>query len=123
MNNSNYYLGTSPTELLGSTPRYLYALRRNDEGELFYIIIDQLSDKDVNVEINAPGFVEENFPDFEPGLDYYEGIREDREREYANLIWTQIKWGNNSLFYYVNNEGQLVQRANKSFPYPSGISS
>lgn len=119
----SYYLGTSPEFLLGSNPaRYFYALRRNNDGELFYVIIDQLKDKS-DVEINTPGLVEENFTDFEQGVDYYDGIREDREKEYNNLKWPQLKWGGIPLFYYVNIEGQLVQRANNSYPYPDGISS
>lgn len=121
--NSNYYLGTSPSDVLGFNPRYLYALRRNDDGELFFIIVDQLNDKEAEIEINAPGQIEENFPDFEQGLNYFEGIDQDHEKVYDNLIWPQYKWGSNPLFYYVNSQGQLVQRANKSYPYPEGISS
>ena len=32
---STYYLGQSPDEALGDSPRYWYALRRNSDGELF----------------------------------------------------------------------------------------
>ena len=35
MANSNYYLGRSPEDTLGDSPRYWYALRRNEDGELF----------------------------------------------------------------------------------------
>ena len=121
--NSNYYLGTSPAEVLGFNPRYLYALRRNNDGELFFIIVDQLNDKEADIEINAPGPVEDNFQDFEQGLNYFEGIDENHEKVYNNLTWPQYKWGSNPLFYYVNSQGQLVQRANRSYPYPEGISS
>ena len=45
---SPYYLGQSPDEALGDSPRYWYALRRNDDGELFLLRSDQLKDKDTN---------------------------------------------------------------------------
>jgi hypothetical protein len=118
----SYYLGTTPEFALGNSPRYFYALRRNDDGELFFVIIDQLKDKS-GVEINEPGSPEDNFTDFEQGVDYFDGIRADREKEYKNLRWPQIKWGSNPWFYYVDSEGQLTQRVNSSYAYPSGISS
>ena len=43
-----YYVGNenSLADLLGAgNPRYFYALRRTDEGELFFAKIDQLKDK------------------------------------------------------------------------------
>jgi len=119
----NYYLGTTPRDNLGGDSRYLVALRRNDDGELFFVIIDQIADKDSDFEINQPGAAEDNFPDFEQGIDYYEGILEDHEKEYLNMLWTQYKWSSRPLFYYVDEQGQLVQRQNRSYPYPTGISS
>ena len=57
---STYYLGTSPEELLGDSPRYWYGLRRNADGELFLYRSDQLKDKD-SIELNAPGAPTETF--------------------------------------------------------------
>lgn len=122
MSASNFYLGTSPTESLGDSPRYWYALRRNSDGELFIVRSDQLSDSD-DYDINIPGAPEDNFEDFEPGIDYFEGIDEDHEPEYANMYYTQYRWDDRSMFYYVNDEGVLVQRIFKTYSYPSGISS
>lgn len=45
-----YYIGTSPTDVInGFIKRYMYGLRRNDDGELFLVKIDQLSGGDENI--------------------------------------------------------------------------
>jgi hypothetical protein len=120
---STYYLGTSPDESLGESPRYWYALRRNDDGELFLYRSDQLKDKD-SIELNIPGAPSENFEDFEPGIDYLDGIRADHEVEYANLVWTQYRWDNRNMLYYIGpEEGRLIQRINQGYTYPEGTSS
>jgi len=118
----NYYLGTTPSQSLGDSPRYWYALRRTEDGELYFLRSDQLKDKD-SVEINIPGDPAENFEDFEPGVDFFEGISADQEIEYANLIWTQYRWDNRNVLYYIDNEGRLTQRINQGYVYPVGISS
>lgn len=118
----NYYLGTTAQESLGNSPRYLYLIRRNDDGELFFYRSDQLTDKQ-SIEINRPGEVAENFEDFEPGIDYFEGIDASHEPQYDNLVWTQYKWSDQSLLYYIDAEGLLVKRLNQNYSYPSGVSS
>lgn len=119
---SNYYLGQSPDEALGDSPRYLYLIRRNQDGELFLFRSDQLKDKD-SIEINLPGAPEDNFEDFEPGIDYLDGIADDHEVEYANLFFPQYRWDNRPMLYYIDNEGRLTQRINQGYVYPSGNSS
>ena len=119
---STYYLGTSPDEALGDSPRYWYAIRRNADGELFLLRSDQLKDKDT-IELNLPGAPSENFEDFEPGVDYFEGITEAHEVQYENLYWTQYRWDNRSMLYYIDSEGRLVQRINQGYTYPTGHSS
>lgn len=119
---SNYYLGTSPDEALGDSPRYLYLIRRNDDGELFLIRSDQLRDKD-SIELNIPGEPENNFEDFVPGVDFFNGITDDHEIAYENLVWTQYRWDNRSMLYYVDDQGRLVQRINQNYTYPTGHSS
>lgn len=118
----NYYLGTTPQQLLGDSPRYWYALRRNADGELFLLRSDQLKDKD-SIELNLPGEPSENFEDFEPGIDYFEGIAADHEVEYDNLVWIQYRWDNRNMLYYIDNEGRLTQRINQGYTYPTGHSS
>jgi hypothetical protein len=118
----NYYLGTTPSQALGNSPRYLYALRRNADGELFLLRSDQLKDKD-SIELNLPGAPDDNFEDFEPGVDYFDGITIDHELEYDNLIWTQYRWDDRGMLYYVDSEGRLTQRINQNYAYPEGTSS
>ncbi len=122
MSSSNFYLGRTPVETLGDSPRYWYALRRNEDGELFIVRSDQLTDGD-DYDINIPGDPSDNFEDFEPGIDFFEGINEEHEPEYENMYYTQYRWDDRSIFYYVNDEGQLVQRIFKTYTYPNGISS
>ena len=119
---SPYYLGTSQEEALGDSPKYWYALRRNEDGELFLLRSDQLKDKD-SIELNRPGNLAENFEDFEPGIDYFEGVTADHEIEYENLVWTQYRWDNRNLLYYIGEEGRLIQRINQGYIYPEGTSS
>lgn len=119
---SNYYLGTSPDEALGDSPRYWYALRKNEDGELFLLRSDQLRDKD-SIELNSPGPRDQNFEDFEAGVDFLDGVDDNHNVEYANLVWTQYRWDNRSMLYYIDSNGQLVQRINQGYVYPDGISS
>ena len=119
---STYYLGTSPDEALGNSPRFLYMIRRNEDGELFLLRSDQLKDKD-SIELNRPGEISENFEDFEPGVDYFEGIDEEHNALDNNLVWTQYRWDNRSVLYYIDDEGVLVQRINQNYVYPTGHSS
>ena len=119
---ANYYLGTSPEEALGDSPRYWYAIRRNDDGELFLLRSDQLKDKD-SIELNIPGPPSENFEDFEPGVDFFEGITQDQEISYKNLVWVQYRWDNRNMLYYIDDEGRLTQRINQGYVYPTGTSS
>jgi hypothetical protein len=121
MSQNNYYLGRDPIEILGDSPRYWYALRRNQDGELFIVRSDQVSDKEA-YSINIPGPVEGNFEDFEPGVDYFDGTTEDHEPEYANMYYTQYRWDDRSMFYYVDSQGMLVQRINQGYTYPTGTS-
>lgn len=118
---SPYYFGQDAENSLGDSPRYWYALRRNADGELYLLRSDQLKDKDT-IDINLPGPPEETFEDFEPGVDFFEGIREDHEAEYDNMYWTQYRWDNRSILYYVDDEGMLVQRINQNYEYPTGVS-
>lgn len=119
---SPYYLGTTPSEALGESPRYWYALRRNQDGELFFVRSDQITDVD-SYELNIPGPPEEDFIEFEVGVDFLEGIDEDHEKPKENMFYPQYKWDNRSLFYYVDDEGMFVVRINRSYSYPQGISS
>ena len=120
---SPYYLGSSPDEVLGNSPQFFYGIRRNDDGELYFVRSNQLQDTDA-VEINIPESTGETFPDFEAGVDYFDGVDVDRNTIYAALKYTQYKWDDRSLFYYIDEaSGELVMRINRGYTYPDGVSS
>ena len=118
---SNYYLGQSPDLILGDTPRYFYALRRNENGSLFLVKNDNIKDGQ-SIEINDPGASEDNYNDFEVGVDFYEGLNVNHQQMFANLKYPQYRWDNRSILYYINAEGELVARINQGYVYPTGIS-
>lgn len=120
----SYYIGTSPTDVIGSfIKRYFYGMRRNNDGELFLIVADQLAGNQDSVTINELGVAEDNFLDFEEGIDFLDGIDANHNIVYKNLRYQQIRWDDRSLVYYVEpNTGQFVQRVTETYVYPDGIS-
>lgn len=121
-----YYIGTSPTDVInGFIKRYMYGLRRNDDGELFLIKVDQLSGGQDNIAIiNDIGIAAENYLDFEEGIDFLSGIDEDHEIVNDNLRYPQFKWDNRSLTYFIDPvDGQFIQRLSETYVYPDKISS
>lgn len=120
----SYYIGTSPTDVIGSfIKRYFYGMRRNDDGELFLIVADQLAGNQDSVTINELGIAEDNFLDFEEGIDFLDGIDANHNIVYKNLRYQQIRLDDRSLVYYVEpNTGQFVQRVTETYVYPDGIS-
>jgi len=117
---STHYLGQEPnvSELLGEgQPRYFYALRRKNNGTLFFAKIDQLKDVDT-ITINAPGASPDDFTEFEYGVDFFDGrLEADHSRPYSNLEWDQYRWDNKNMYYYVNEQGELVVRINQAYVY------
>ena len=87
----SYYAGqTNIADILGSdNPRYFYALRRDEQGLLYFAKIDQLKDTGTII-INNPGLNENDFSDFEYGVDFFDGrLDEDHSRPYDNLYFDQ----------------------------------
>lgn len=119
-----YYIGNENLNLLGEgVPRYFYALRRTDDGLLYFLRIDQLKDIDEEIIVNDPGLAENDFEEFEYGVDFFDGrLQEDHSRPYTNLHWDQYRWDSRSVYYYINDNGELVVRLNKVYTYdPSQI--
>jgi hypothetical protein len=119
----SHYIGNNPEAIIaGFIKRYFYGLRRNEDGELFLIRIDQLSGDGTAV-INDIGVGENNFPDFEEGIDYLEGIDANHDIVYENLRYPQIKWDGRLLTYYVDPvDGQFIVRISQDYNYPDNIS-
>ena len=117
---SNYQFGKAPEDLLGESPRYFYALRRTDDGEVYFARVNQLSREDA-VQINNDGTADGNFDGFEQGVDFFEGRDINHELVYENLNYEQMRWDDKSLYYYIDADGQLVVRTGTKYQYPSGI--
>lgn len=121
-----YYVGNSPQDVLsGIIKRYIYGLRRNDDGELYLVRIDQLQGSQDNVmTVNDIGNSSENFPDFEEGIDFLDGIDEEHNIVYDNLRYPQLKWDGRSLLYYIDpSDGQFIVRISEGYNYEDNISS
>lgn len=119
--NNNYVLGNDPQTLLGDSPRFFYGLRKNENGSIFLQRIDQIKDKE-SVQINEPGNPEDNYNDFEVGVDFFEGIDVNHNTVFENLKYQQYKWDSRSIFYYVDSDGQLVARINQGHNYDNNDS-
>jgi hypothetical protein len=115
-----YYIGNevSLDAVLGQgNPRYFYALRRTDDGELFFSKIDQLKDTDT-ITLNNAGANTNNFEQFEYGVDFFDGrLATDHSRPYPNLYFDQYRWDGKNCYYYINNNGELVVRINQEYTY------
>jgi hypothetical protein len=117
MANNNYVFGRDQETLLGGQPRYLYALRRTDDGLVYFVRVDQLKATD-SITINDPGPSVDDFTEFEYGVDFFDGrLESDHSRPYANLRWDQYRWDDRNMFYYINEQGELVVRINQNYVY------
>jgi hypothetical protein len=116
---SNYFFGNTQEQVLGDIPKFFYGIRRTEEGSLYFVRINQLGDETLT--INNPGDAQDNFEDFEAGIDFFEGRNVNHEIIYPNLKYEQYKWENRNLYYYVNSNGELVVRIDQKYTYPSGI--
>jgi hypothetical protein len=116
----NYEFGRSADDLLGGSPKYFYALRRTDDGELYFTRINQLSRTD-SVQINNDGTTDGDFLEFEAGVDFFEGRDANHDLVFENLNFEQMRWDNRNLYYYIDANGQLCVRTDTKYPYPSGI--
>jgi hypothetical protein len=119
----SYFIGQTPDQILSAfKSKYFYGLRRTAQGELFVSKVDQINTTDTVV-INNPGDPTNNFPNFEEGENFFEGRNVFHEIVYENLNYEQFQWDNKNIYYYINDEGELVARINQSFTYDDGASS
>ena len=116
------YTGMSPETMMGAVPnRFFYGLRRTDEGDLYLVKSDQLKATD-GVQLNRPGDPEQNYPDFQRGIEFFEGRDEEHNTSYTNLRYEQFRWDDRNLIYYVDDEGNLIVRINQNYDFPDGVS-
>jgi len=117
-----YYAGSvSLNDILGQgQSRYFYGLRRDDEGMLYFGKVDQVTGEG-SITINIEGLTENNFEEFEYGVDFFDGrLEEDHTRPFKNLYWDQYRWDNKNISYYINENGIFVVRVNQAYTYPVG---
>jgi hypothetical protein len=116
-----YYVGNevSQSDILGNgNPRYFYALRRTDDGVLYFAKIDQLKDTG-SIIVNDPGLAQNDYSGFDYGVDFFDGrLESDHSRPYSNLHWDEYRWDNKNCFYYINEQGEIVVRINQTYTYP-----
>ena len=120
---TTYYVGNNPDQLiqqLGET-RYLYALRRDEQGYLYLYKTDQLAGNDDTFQVNKIGDdPTKDFTDFEFGVDFFDGRLDNHEIDpaIANINWEQYRWDSRNIFYYINDNGEFVVRVNQPYDYP-----
>jgi hypothetical protein len=112
------YVGVTPKEALGDQPRYFYALRRTDQGDLYFTQVDLLSPTD-SIAINAPGAGSDDYTDFEVGTDFFEGRDVYHNKTYPNLNYEQYRWDDKKIYYYLDGQGNLVARIGQTYTYPA----
>lgn len=119
----SHYIGNNPESIVqGFIKQYFYGMRRNQDGELFLLRVDQLSGQGTAT-INDIGVGENNYPDFEEGIDFLEGIDANHDIVYDNLRYQQIKWDGRLLTYYIDpTDGQFIVRISEDYVYPDNIS-
>ena len=115
-----FYIGSTPTDNAESAAiRFFYAIKRDDDGMLYFAKVDQVVDEDTIV-INNPGLNENDFTEFEYGVDFFDGrLAEDHSRPYSNLEWDQYRWSGRNVYYYINDNGEFVVRLNNEYVYPA----
>ena len=117
------YIGNTPDNFYNNfAKKFFYGLRRTDNGELFLGKVDQTKGNDA-ITINNPGDPANNFPNFEEGQDFYEGRDVNHNIVYENLNYEQLRWDDRNLFYYINDEGELVVKINEGHVYDDNSSS
>jgi hypothetical protein len=117
------YIGNTPENVYNSiSSRYMYGLRRTDQGELFVGKLDQASN-DGSIELNKPGLPQDNFNNFQEGQDFFEGRNVNHDLVYENLNYEQFRWDDKNIFYYVDAEGVLTARLGQAVTYDDGSSS
>lgn len=117
------YLGTIGTDSsLGPTDqRYFYALRTDDEGNIYFTRVDQWNSNEA-VEINSSGLAGDDWEYFELGVDYFDGKNAlTHEKDTPNLNFDQYRFDSRSAYYYINANGELVVRYNQGYSYSQDV--
>lgn len=115
----SFFLGNSQSELLSGKPRYFYGLRRTDQGDLYFVRIDQLLGE--IVVLNNEGNPVDNYDKFAIGIDFFNGRAVNHELVYANLKYEQYRWDDRFLSYYIDSDGNLAVKVGEDRTYPVDV--
>lgn len=119
----SYYIGNTPDGIFNSIDnRYFYAIRRNDDGELFLVKVDQAKPGETFT-LNNGGIDSSSFQNFEQGQDFFEGRDVYHELVYEELKYEQFKWDNRNMFFYVDDDGYFIIKVNEGHTYDANASS
>lgn len=115
------YIGTDGNSFYNSfNPRYLYAIGRDKQGNLFVTKVDQASKSD-SIQINSPGNPSDDYTNFREGEDFFEGRDANHNLVYPNLNYEQWFWDSRNALFFVDENGNLVMRIGQGYEYPPGM--
>jgi hypothetical protein len=116
--NGTHVIGTSVDSYNDSDPHYLYAIRRNDDGDLFLCRLD-IADNSDSIQMFM-GDVPVEFEDMTyPGEDYHDNrnpTTHELTYEATNVKYEQWRWDHRLISYYINDNGEFVVAINKDIP-------
>ena len=113
------YIGPSP-----GTKKFFYGFSRSNDGELTFSKVDFLAGYGQTIVINdltLRGDQEEqyDFQGFEQ--DYFDGRGSNHELTNESLKYEQYKFRSEDLYYFIDEDGQLVVRINEEYTYPPAV--
>ncbi len=113
------YIGPSPGQ-----KTFFYGFSRTNDGELTFTKVDFLAGYGQTVVINDLELRDDqetqyDFPGFDQ--DYFDGRGSNHERVNESLKYEQYKFRSEDLYYFIDEDGQLVVRINEEYTYPAQI--
>lgn len=97
--------------------RFFYAIRRNEDGEIFLAKVDQAKKGD-SVTIFTGEVSADTLQNFEDGQAFFEGRDVYHELVYPDTLkYEQYKWDDKNVFYYVDDDGYFTLVVNENHVY------
>jgi len=111
------YIGNGPTSTEGK--QYFYGLKRDDDGNLYFAKVDLTSGTDsvTLVDLTARGNQSSQYEFPGIGSDFFQGRGADHVLVDPSLKYEQFKWDTENMYYFLNDQGQMVLRINKTYNY------
>lgn len=111
------YIGAGPSA--SEQKSYFYGLKRDDAGNLYFGKVDLTSTSDsvTLVDLTKRSGTETQYEFPGVGSDYFEGRSADHTLVNPSLNYEQYKWASENMYYFLNDQGQLVLRINNTYNY------